>query len=62
MGEAEELFTAALEIREKVLGPAHLDTAASLGDMTLLLLEQGRLAEAEPLFRRWVGKAVIQVN
>ncbi len=51
--EAEELFTAALEIRERVLGSVHLDTAASLSDMTMLQVDQGRLLEAEPLFRRW---------
>jgi hypothetical protein len=50
--EAEELFKTALEIREKLLGPLALDTAASLSDMTLLLMDQGRLAEAEPLLRR----------
>jgi hypothetical protein len=40
LGEAEELFKTALEIRERLLGGLHLDTAASLSDMTLLLLDQ----------------------
>ena len=60
--EAEELFTAALDIRERVLGSVHLDTAASLSDMTMLQVDQGRLLEAEPLFRRWVQRCVHVVH
>ena len=46
------LFEHALAIREKALGPEHPDTAASLNNLALLLLEQGDLAGALPLFER----------
>jgi tetratricopeptide (TPR) repeat protein len=42
----------ALAIREKQLGPEHLDTATSLNNLALLLLDQGALAEARPLLER----------
>jgi hypothetical protein len=41
-----------LAIREKALGPEHLDTANSLNDLAGLLLDQGDLAAARPLFER----------
>src|SRR5262245_45363123 len=61
---AEELYRAAkfadgvvtaqqaLAIRERVLGPNHLEVAQSLTSLADLYREQGRYAEAEPLFRR----------
>jgi tetratricopeptide (TPR) repeat protein len=42
----------ALAIREKVLGPDHLDVAASLNILGLLYDNQGRYHEAEPLYQR----------
>jgi tetratricopeptide (TPR) repeat protein/transcriptional regulator with XRE-family HTH domain len=50
--EAEPLFQRALQIREKWLGPEHLDVAASLNGLADLRREQGKLAEAEPDFQR----------
>ena len=42
----------ALIIREKVLGPEHPDTAASLSNLAKLLREQGDFAGARPLLER----------
>lgn len=46
------LFQRALKIREKALGPDHLDVAASLNNLAILYNDQGRYAEAEPLIDR----------
>ncbi|HEX6812763.1 MAG TPA: tetratricopeptide repeat protein [Planctomycetota bacterium] len=43
--------TEALEIRRRWLGGEHEDTLISINGMGLLLQQQGRLAEAEPLYR-----------
>ncbi|WP_200867669.1 tetratricopeptide repeat protein [Acidithiobacillus thiooxidans] len=51
-GHPELLFRRALEVREKVLGQEHPDTATSLNNLAGLLQAQGKLTEAEPLFRR----------
>jgi len=50
--EAEPLFRKALEIRERVLGPDHPDTATSYNNVAFNLNAQGRAAEAELLFRK----------
>ena len=50
--EAEQLSRHAVEIRHKLLGPDHEDTAASLNDLAVLCDRQGRYAEAEPLYER----------
>ena len=50
--EAESLFQQALQIREQVLGPHHLDTAQSLYNLGRLYFDQGRYAKAEPLYQR----------
>jgi tetratricopeptide (TPR) repeat protein len=42
----------ALAIREKVLGPEHPDTAASLNNLGVLLQDQGDLAGARPFYER----------
>ncbi len=42
----------ALEIDEKVLGPEHPEVAVRLNVLALLYKDQGREAEAEPLFKR----------
>ncbi len=49
---AELLYRRALAIREKVLGPEHLDVATSLNNLAALYLGQGKYAEAEPLYQR----------
>jgi tetratricopeptide (TPR) repeat protein len=46
------LLERALAIREKALGPEHSETATSLNNLALLLLELGDLAGARPLFER----------
>ncbi len=49
---ARPLFERTLAIREKALGPAHPDTAASLNNLAALLQAQGDLAAARPLYER----------
>jgi len=44
----------ALEAKQSLLGPDHLDVALSAGNVGLTLQELGRSAEAEPLLRRMV--------
>ncbi|WP_254568765.1 tetratricopeptide repeat protein [Oscillatoria sp. HE19RPO] len=48
-GKAEPLWKQALNIRCKLLGNEHLDTADSLNNLAGLYTSQGRYAEAEPL-------------
>lgn len=50
--DAETLYRQALEIREQVLGPEHLDVAISLRNLTTLYWDQGKFVQAEPLFLR----------
>jgi CHAT domain-containing protein/Tfp pilus assembly protein PilF len=50
--EATPLAREALEIREKLLGPEHLDVAASLSNLGEVLSAQGAYAEARTLFER----------
>ena len=49
---AEPLFRRSLEIRDKVLGPEHPDTAISLANLGSLLSDKGDYGAAEPLYRR----------
>ena len=49
--KAEPLFKEALEIRQKVLGPEHPDTATSLNNLAALYQAMGDYAKAEPLFK-----------
>ncbi|RTR18398.1 tetratricopeptide repeat protein, partial [Azospirillum griseum] len=46
------LYTEALAIREKALGPDHLDTARSLNNLAVLYDTQGKLEAAAPLHAR----------
>jgi CHAT domain-containing protein/tetratricopeptide (TPR) repeat protein len=46
------LWQQILVIREKQLGPEHLDIATSLNKLALLYRAEGRYGEAEPLYRR----------
>jgi tetratricopeptide (TPR) repeat protein len=50
--EAEPLFRRSLEIKEKTLGPEHLDVANTQHNLATLYGEQSRYAEAEALHRR----------
>jgi tetratricopeptide (TPR) repeat protein len=50
--DAVPWLTEALAIRETVHGPEHPNTATGLNNLALLYRDQGRLAEAEPLFQR----------
>jgi len=49
---AEPLDQRALAIREKQLGPEHLDTATSLHNLAVLYHVQGKYEQAEPLYQR----------
>jgi tetratricopeptide (TPR) repeat protein len=49
---AEPLMQRALEERERVLGPEHPNTLASVNNLAELLRSEGDYAGAEPLFRR----------
>jgi len=49
---AEALLRESLTIRERELGPDHLDVAASLNSLGVLAMKLDRYAEAEQLFRR----------
>ena len=50
--DAEPLYKRSLGIREKALGPNHLDVAASLNDLANLYAHQSRYADAEPMYKR----------
>jgi tetratricopeptide (TPR) repeat protein len=50
--QAEPLLQRALAIRERVLGPEHLDTATSLNNLAGLYWSQRQYAQAEPLYQR----------
>jgi tetratricopeptide (TPR) repeat protein len=52
LGEAEPLYSRALESQEQQLGAAHPDTLNSMNNLAALLYAQGKLGEAEPLYRR----------
>ena len=52
LAEAEQLFRQGLEIRERVLGKEHPDTARSYNNVAMNLNAQGRYKEAEPLYRQ----------
>jgi tetratricopeptide (TPR) repeat protein/transcriptional regulator with XRE-family HTH domain len=50
--EAEPLYQRALRIRERHLGPEHLDLADPLNGLAELYRQQGKYEQAEPLFLR----------
>jgi len=50
--QAESIAKRALAMREKVLGPDHLDVAASLTILAVVYEALKRRAEAEPLYKR----------
>jgi tetratricopeptide (TPR) repeat protein len=48
----EPLYRRALEIRQRMLGADHPDTATSYNNVASNLDDQGKYEEAEPLYRR----------
>jgi tetratricopeptide (TPR) repeat protein len=50
--QARPLFERGLAIRERVLGPEHVETAGSLNDLGILLCNQGHLGEARAMAER----------
>jgi tetratricopeptide (TPR) repeat protein len=52
LGETELLYAISLAIREKLLGPEHLDLATSLHNQAWLYYDQSKYDESEPLFLR----------
>ena len=50
--DAEREYRAALAIRERHAGPRHPELAAGIVNLATVLDEQGRHAEAGPLYRR----------
>ena len=50
--EAEDLYRKALEIREQLVGPVHLDVAQSCYNLARLYFDIARYEEAETLYRR----------
>jgi regulator of protease activity HflC (stomatin/prohibitin superfamily) len=50
--KAEPLYRRALAIREKALGPGHLDFGRALTSLSAVLLSLGKYADAEPFLRR----------
>ena len=51
-GEAEALYRRALAIREKVLGPDHLDVASTLKKLAQLYSDEGRFDLVETPYLR----------
>jgi tetratricopeptide (TPR) repeat protein len=50
--QAEPLYQRALAIREKMEGPEHPSTAATLHALATLYIDQGKYEQAEPLLQR----------
>ena len=50
--EAEEKFKQALSLREKHLGPTHVEVAQTVHNLALLYRNTKRMSEAEPLYTR----------
>ena len=48
--QAEPLYIQALELRKRILGENHPDTASSLNNLAILYYSQGRYESAEPLY------------
>lgn len=50
--QAEQLLQRALEIRERTLGPEHIEVAANLTELAELYRSQRQSEKAKPLYRR----------
>ena len=48
-------FMQVLDIREKELGPDHVDVAASLNNIAVLLKTSGQFEEAEEMYNRSIA-------
>jgi len=57
MDEGEPLYREAINGARKTLGDAHPSTLISIGNLALLLQDQGKLDGAEPLYREAVSGA-----
>ncbi len=52
MVEAEAMYQRALEGYEKAWGPEHTSTLDTLNNLGILYANQGKMVEAEAMFRR----------
>ncbi len=50
--EASNVAEEALKVAEETFGPNHINVALSLDNLAVLYQDQGKYAEAEPLFKR----------
>ncbi len=50
--EASNVAEKALKVAEETFGPNHINVALSLDNLAVLYQDQGKYAEAEPLFKR----------
>eukprot|EP01038_Epipyxis_sp_PR26KG_P007535 gene7535-10268_t len=60
--EAEEMFRRALNGREKLLGPYHLNTVNTINNLAILLHNQDRQEEAEEMYRRAINGSLIALG
>jgi serine/threonine protein kinase len=54
-GRAHSLFTQAIQIRRRILGPQHLETLSSTQELANVLAGEGHTTEAEQLCREVLG-------
>jgi tetratricopeptide (TPR) repeat protein len=52
LNDAEQMFLRALSAKEKVLGPNHMSTLATVNNLGILYWQQGKLDEAEQMHLR----------
>ena len=55
LSEPQNAAWQVLEMRERTLGPDHLEVAASLNNIAVLLKMMGRYDEAEQLYKRSIS-------
>jgi Tetratricopeptide repeat len=46
------MYREELEVRERVLGKEHLDILTSIGNLALMLSDQGKYNEAEQIYQK----------
>jgi tetratricopeptide (TPR) repeat protein len=56
--KAFELSSAALQVRESILGPEHLDSLCTLNNMGIILIHLGQYSEAESALRKALNAKV----
>ena len=54
-GDCQVSVIQVLDIREKELGPDHVDVAASLNNIAVLLKTSGQFEEAEEMYNRSIA-------